>query len=183
MHAAFRLPMPILACLTLTSLWGCSVLPSTKEPAPSQLQITVNNHNNERPVISVYKDDYDCFGIVGIELDADNAKGQADVPHKQFTTFQAKWIKYTKNGPGLDTLECDVTGTLDSSELTEITLNTRGSAKQCEVTVSGTNLDDDTLVVPYQARRLSLLTFYTEGPFCNEDPRFKGSSTYSKPRG
>ena len=183
MHTVFRTPTRILVCLGLASLAGCGLISSQDAVTPSVLQVNVENGNNERPVITLYNDDYDCFGVNPVELDEQNSKAQLQIPHKAFTTFQAKWIAHVRAEVGLHTVECDVTATIDSSDLSEITLKTNGSSAECDVAVTGTNADGETRSLPYQKRPLDILQFYTQGPFCDPDSRFQGSSTYSPPRG
>lgn len=183
MYTAFRLPLRTLACLGLVTLTGCAMLTPQKALSPSELQVMVENGNDERPAITIYNDDYDCFGVNLIELDEQNSKATSQIPHKAFTTFQAKWTSHKRAEVGLDTVACEVTATIDSTDLSEITLRTEGDSSECDVSVTGKDASGETRSLPYQKRVLDILQFYTQGPFCMPDPRFQGSSTYAPPRG
>ncbi|MEH6564394.1 MAG: hypothetical protein V7756_03610 [Halopseudomonas sp.] len=183
MRSKFRLMPLTLVCLGLVSAAGCALSMPQRALPPSQLQVWIENGNDKRPTLTFYNDDYDCFGVISVELDERSSKASAQIPHKAYTTFQSKWISHAPAEVGLDTVECEITATIDSRELSDITLRTEGNSTQCDVSVTGTTTSGETRSLPYQKRTRDILQFYTQGPFCQPDPRFQGSSTYAPPRG
>lgn len=174
----------ILACLGLVACASKLELRPDDGSVVTVEFIQVENALRAGGHVSIYMDDYDCYGFSakgGTGTAAMPATKTVAVPGRRFLTIGSSYF-----GAGIGTTRsCNTLYTfpIETGARYRIAIGNDGSKCYTGVTQLASGANAGETPVKLTARTLSVPGMDNQGPWCKPNPAFTGSSSLAVPRG
>lgn len=159
-------------------LVGCSSKLELKPDNGSNLDVTFRSGGGEGGFISIYQDDYDCFGIslAGTKSSEMPIEKVINSNGRAYLSINSSYYRLTQY--------CNANYTFPISGYKKIRLTISNDEKICSTSVEGyDDLHADWVNISLSRRNFMQPRADSQGPYCSPENTYRGSSSLMEPRG